>query len=102
MIKIKMRRRRRRRENKNEEEEEEEEGNVVKKKDSLLSLTILIDFFQIADPTSTPHRPYIDPTSTPHRPYIDPTSTPFRKKSLSQSSTDTRNGVLRTVKITEK
>ena len=43
-----MRRRRRRRENKNEEEEEEEEGNVVKKKDSLLSLTILIDFFQIA------------------------------------------------------
>ena len=40
--------RRRRRENKNEEEEEEEEGNVVKKKDSLLSLTILIDFFQIA------------------------------------------------------
>ena len=86
-----MRKRRRRRENKNEEEEEEEEGNVVKKKDSLLSLTILIDFFQIADPTSTPHRPYIDPTSTP-----------FRKKSLSQSSTDTRTGVLRTVKITEK
>ena len=84
-------RRRRRRENKNEEEEEEEEGNVVKKKDSLLSLTILIDFFQIADPTSTLHRPHIDPTSTP-----------FRKKSLSQSNTDTRNGVLRTVKITEK
>ena len=82
--------RRRRRENKNEEEEEEE-GNVVKKKDSLLSLTILIDFFQIADPTSTLHRPYIDATSTP-----------FRKKSLLQSSTDTRNGVLRTVKITEK
>ena len=45
---------------------------MVKKKDSLLSLTILIDFFQIADPTSTPHRPYIDPTSTPHRPHIDP------------------------------
>ena len=43
-------RRRRRENNKNEEEEEEEEeeGNVVKKKDSLLSLTILIDFFQIA------------------------------------------------------
>ena len=53
---------------------ENEEGNVVKK-DSLLSLTILIDFFQIADPTSTPHRPYIDPTSTLHRPHIDPTST---------------------------
>ena len=89
-----MRRRRRRRKNnrnEEEEEEEEEEGNVVKKKDSLLSLTILIDFFQIADPISTPHQPYIDPTSTP-----------FRKKSLSQSSTDTRNGVLRIVKITEK
>ena len=51
--------RRRRENNKNEEEEEEEEeGNVVKTKDSLLSLTILIDFFQIADPTSTLHRPY--------------------------------------------
>ena len=75
-------RRRRRRENKNEEEEEEEEeGNVVKKKDSLLSLTILIDFFQIADPTSTPHRPYIDPTSTLHRPHIDPRSTPHRPHS---------------------
>ena len=63
-----MRRRRRRENNKNEEEEEEEEeeeGNVVKKKkDSLLSLTILIDFFQIADPTSTPHRPYIEPIKT--------------------------------------
>ena len=57
--------RRRRENNKNEEEEEEEEeGNVVKTKDSLLSLTILIDFFQIADPTSTPHRPYIDPIKT--------------------------------------
>ena len=91
----------------NKKEEEEEEGKQKwggggggrrggkrgkkKKEDSLLSLTILIDFFQIADPTSTLHRPHIDPTSTP-----------FRKKSLSQSSTDTRNGVLRTVKITEK
>ena len=40
----------------------------------LLSLTILIDFFKISDPTSTLHRPHIDPTSTLDRPQIDPTS----------------------------
>ena len=51
----------------------------------LLSLTILIEFFKISDPTSTLHRPHIDPTSTLDRPHIDLTSTLHRRYQNNQN-----------------